>query len=366
MSDIEQTTIKLTRGVPATEAFPIEEIIACSATVLRDHGKTLLQYQPAIGFLPLREIIASQAGVTPEQVVLSNGSIQLAAFLAEVLLPPGEAAFVEEPSYDRTITTLRRAGVKVVGIPLEDDGIDITFLEEAVKEHHPRLLYLIPDFQNPTGVTTSLAKREAIVSLVKEHDFMVVEDLPYRRLRYQGSDLPTLRELDAKRVIQLSSFSKLLSPGIRVGWMVAPVSIAKQVMQIATDTYITPNMLGQGLAYEFIHEGRLEANIEQLHALYAPRLAAMLNALSQCLPQASWTKPEGGFFVGLTLPAGVNSARVAEKAKEEKLALSNSAGFFANGDGSRFIRLPFCALREEEIEEAIKRLARVVQAINQQ
>jgi len=365
MSDIEQTMIKLTRGVPATEAFPIEEIIACSEQVLRDHGETILQYQLAIGFPPLREIVASQAGVPPEQVVLSNGSIQLAAFLAETLLSPGDVAIVESPTYDRTITTLRRAGAKVVGISLEDDGMDIAFLEQAVKEHRPRLLYLIPDFQNPTGVTTSIAKREAIVSLAEEHDFMVVEDLPYRRLRYQGSDLPTLRELDAERVIQLSSFSKLLSPGIRVGWMVASVAIANRVMQIATDTYITPNMLGQGLAYEFLHEGRLEANVERLRRLYASRLAAMLHGLSQHLPQASWAKPEGGFFVGLTLPAEVNSAQVAEKAKEEKLVLSNSAGFFADGDGSRFVRLPFCALNEEEIEEATQRLARAVQAANQ-
>ncbi|RLE37389.1 PLP-dependent aminotransferase family protein, partial [Candidatus Acetothermia bacterium] len=272
MEGIDRAEIKLTRGIPATEAFPIEEIIACSEQVLRDHGKTLLQYQPAIGFPPLREEIASQAGVTTEQVVLSNGSIQLLAFLSETLLRPGDVALVERPTYDRTITTLRRAGAKVVGIPLEDDGVDIACLEAAVEEQHPRLLYLIPDFQNPTGVTTSLAKREAIVSLAREHDFVVVEDLPYRRLRYQGSDVPTLRDLDAERVIQLSSFSKLLSPGIRVGWMVAPVTIARRVTQIATDTYITPNMLGQGLAYEFLHEGKLEDNIARLRRLYAPRL----------------------------------------------------------------------------------------------
>ena len=365
MSDIEQTIIKLTRGVPAIEAFPIEEIIACSEQVLRDHGKTLLQYQPAIGFTPLRDVIASQAGVTSEQVVLSNGSIQLLAFLAETLLRPGDVTLVERPSYDRTITTLRRAGAKVVGIPLEGDGVDIACLEAAVEEQHPRLLYLIPDFQNPTGVTTSLAKREAIVSLAREHDFVVVEDLPYRRLRYQGSDVPTLRDLDAERVIQLSSFSKLLSPGIRVGWMVAPGPIARRVTQIATDTYITPNMLGQGLAYEFLHESKLEDNIARLRALYAPRLAAMLRGLSQHLPEASWIKPEGGFFVGLTLPDGMKSARVAEEAKREALVLSNGAGFFADGDRSRFVRLPFCALSEEEIEEATKRLARAVQAANQ-
>lgn len=365
MSDIEQTMIKLTRGVPAIEAFPIEEIIACSEQVLRDHGKTLMQYQAAIGFPPLRGIIASQAGVTPEHVVLSNGSIQLLAFLVETLLRPGDVALVERPSYDRTITTLRRAGAEVVGIPLEDDGIDIAYLEAAVEEHHPRLLYLIPDFQNPTGVTTSLTKREAIVSLAEKYDLVVVEDLPYRRLRYQGSDLPTLRELDAERVIQLSSFSKLLSPGIRVGWMVAPIAIVHRVIQIATDTYITPNMLGQGLAYEFLHEGKLEGNIARLHKLYAPRLAAMLRGLSRHLPEASWTEPEGGFFIGLTIPKGGNSAQVAEKAKEENLVLSNGVDFFADGDSSRFVRLPFCALNEEEIEEATKRLARAVQAIKQ-
>ena len=356
----EQRLIKLTRGVPATEALPVEDVQACCGNVLRDYGEVLLQYHPATGFLPLREFLAAQSRVKVDQVIVSNGSMQLLSFLSEAFLSPGDIVLVERPTYDRTITAFRRAGMKVYGIPLEDDGIAIDALKEAVKQHRPHLLYLIPDFNNPTGITTSSAKREAIAELAEEYDFAIVEDLPYRQLRYHGQDLPTLHELAKNRVIQMSSFSKTLSPGIRVGWMIAAPELIKKIAKIAEDTYITPSMLSQGIAYEFARTGMLERNIERLKRLYEARLEAMLNNLGNYLPGAFWTKPKGGFFVGLTLPAGINALEVAREAKKENLLLSNGAGFFADGDGSRFVRLPFCALTEEEIKESIQRLTQAI------
>ncbi|MEA3356797.1 MAG: PLP-dependent aminotransferase family protein [Candidatus Bipolaricaulota bacterium] len=360
MSD--QNLIKLTRGNPATEAFPIEEIIECSESALKRSGDVLLQYHPAAGFLPLREILAEEAGVEVDQIIVSNGSIQLLGFLVEALLSPDDLVLVERPSYDRTITAFRRAGIQVMGVPIDRDGLNIAILEEVLKRYSPRLLYLIPDFQNPTGVTMSLAGRKAVLSLADQHDFMLIEDSPYRRLRYTGVDIPTLHQLNSKRVIQLSSFSKLLSPGIRVGWMVAPKEIVEQVTQIATDTYITPSMLSQGIVYEFIRQGRMPANIERLKSLYAPRLDRMLTELEAKLSKGDWSRPEGGFFVGLTLPEGVSGDRLRHQARQQGLVLSDGNGFFADGDGSRFLRLPFCALNECEIEEAITRLTAAIKS----
>ena len=362
----EEGLIKLTRGVPATEALPIEGIRVCCERALHDYGTVLLQYHSSMGFLPLREILAAEVGVKPDQVIVSNGSIQLLDFLAEALLSPGDVVLVERPTYDRTITAFRQAGMKVVGIPLKDDGIEIESLEEAIKQYRPRLLYLIPDFNNPTGITTSLRKRETIVALADQHNFTVVEDLPYRRLRYHGKELPTLYGLGKSRVVQMSSFSKTLSPGIRVGWMIAPPELIKRMAKIAEDTYITPSMLSQGVAYEFIRAGKLEPNIERLKRLYAPRLEATLKNLDAYLPGASWSKPEGGFFVGLTLPMGVNAPDVAQVAKKENLLLSNGAKFFPDDNGRRFVRFPFCALSEREIAQAVQRLARAVKTVEQQ
>ena len=357
----KESIIKFTRGVPAIESFPTEAIIECSGQALRDHGNTLLQYHPVWGFMPLREILAEQAGVDVDQVFLGNGSIQILDSLTKALFEPGDTVLVERPTYDRTITTFKRAGLTVRGVSLEMDGLDLVELEAAIRVHKPKALYVIPDFQNPSGVTASTAKREAILALADKYDFLILADVPYRLLRYTGKDVPGFRELKPDRVIELSSFSKLLSPGIRVGWMVADAQIVAKVAEYACDTYISPSMLSHGVVYEFLRRGWMPENIDRLKALYAPRLEAILASLDAQLPTVQSSRPEGGFFLALTLPEGVTGARMRELAPEEGLELSNGEGFFADGDGSRFLRLPFCALSEEEIKEAVTRLARVLE-----
>ncbi len=355
-----QETIAFTRGVPADESFPVEEIVDCAEAALHRHGKTLLQYHPVRGFLPLREQLAARDGVAVEEVVVGNGSIQLFDLLARALHEPGATALVERPTYDRSITTLRNAGYTVRGVELAPDGVDLDEFEQALVTHKPRLVYLIPDFQNPSGVTMSLDKRRTVAEIARRHGAWIVIDVPYRSLRYWGEEVPCLSQVAPDRVIRLSSFSKLISPGMRVGWMSAPVDIIDRIAGLAEDTYITPGMLSQGVVHEFLERGLLPQAIERLKALYAPRLRAILAALDEHMSGGSWIRPEGGFFLGLTLPEGVRASDVRRRASEEGLVLSDGEGFYADGDGSRFVRLPYCALTEQQIEDAVQRLAHVV------
>jgi DNA-binding transcriptional MocR family regulator len=354
------TSISFNRGIPCVEAFPTSQIQECAAAILAADAATVLQYGKSTGYMPLRETIARWYGADPDEVLVSNGSLQIQEFLSALLLSPGDTVFVEEPTYDRAITTFRRHGANVIGIPLEPDGPDVGSLAAQLQKVRPKFLYLIPDFQNPTGITTSLSKREEIVRLAEEHDFWIIEDGPYRALRYQGSDVPLTRSMNPDRVFHLSSLTKTLSPGVRVGYLVAPGSIVEAVAKIATDTYVTPGLVAQGIAYEFCRRGWLEPNVERLKGIYRPKLETTAAALREYLPEADWVEPDGGFFLGFTLPPPMNVANLRERAEQSGLILSDGRGFFPQGGGERFLRLAFTALSESEIREGIFRLAGLV------
>jgi 2-aminoadipate transaminase len=354
--------IRLTRGVPPPESFPTAQLSECAVAVLAEHGDIVLQYGPSRGFPDLRDIIAQETGVDDSQVILGQGSLQLLDLCGRMLIRSGDVAYVEQPSYDRTLTTLRRAGAQVVGFPLQDDGPDVAVLENRLKGgERPSLIYLIPDFQNPSGTVLSRQKRRRVAELAQEHGFWIIEDVPYRKLRYRGEDLPTLRDLAPDRVIHMSSYSKLISPGLRVGYAVVPKPLADDIAKMAEDTYINPSFLNQAIVAEFIQRDWLAPQIAQLKALYEPRLDAMLQALeAQLADLAAWHRPDGGFFVGMTLNTDIRAEELLENGREANLALTDGRGFFADGQGDRFVRLPFCALTPEDIEKGISRLAGVV------
>jgi len=362
---IAEPLIKLTRGVPPVEAFPTTQLSECAVAALENHGDIVLQYGPSRGFPPLREIIAAEMNVSVDQIIVGQGSLQLLDLCARMLIEPGAVAYVEQPSYDRTVTVLRRAGARVVGFPLGEDGPDVDAVEDRLRGGEvPVLFYLIPDFQNPSGTVLSLHKRQRLAELAREYGFWIAEDVPYRRLRYRGQDQPTIFSLAPDRVIQMSSYSKLISPGLRVGYVVAPESLAGRLAKMAEDTYINASYLNQAMVAEFVQRGWLGPQIARLKSLYAPRLDATMRALDAHMADlAAWRRPDGGFFVGMMLDGDVRTEDLLARAREAKLALTDGRGFFANGGGDNFVRLPFCALTPDDIEVGITRLAKVVRTL---
>jgi DNA-binding transcriptional MocR family regulator len=361
----EPATINFTRGVPATESFPVAELAAAAQAALGANAASLLQYGPAAGLAELRAWLASWQGVKPEQVITGNGSLELVEFLCAALLAPGDVVFTESPSYDRAITLFRRHGANVIGVPLQHDGPDIEALEKLLTQHRPKLFYVIPDFQNPSGATCSAGKRRALVALAEKHDLLLVEDAPYRLLRYRGTQEATLHSLAPHRVLHMTSFTKLIAPGVRLGLMVGDAAMLAKIGKVAEDTYISPGYFAHGVTLEWLRAGRLDPQIERLKALYAPRLDACLAALDKYIPDAVATRPDGGFFLSLTLPEGVSTTALRAAAAKLQLNLADGLAFFPQGGGERFLRLPFCALTEAQIDEGIRRLGQAVKAVRQ-
>lgn len=356
-------TIVFTRGVPPPEAFPTDQLATCFDAALHNDPAVVLQYGQQPGYPLLRRLLAAEYGVSEREVMVGNGSLQLQDLFAAYLVRPGATVLTEQPSYDRSITTFRRRGAKVIGIPMENDGISIERLEAALRQQIPAFIYLVPDFQNPAGTTLSLEKRRAIVELANRHNFWVIEDVPYRKLRYRGEDVPMLREIDPRRVVTMSSFSKLLSPGIRVGFVIGPSDVIAALTRLGEDTYLSPVLPTQAAVAEYLRRGWLQPNIERLKEMYRPRWEAMNNAVRRYLPTAQASTPDGGFFVSVTLPEDANTAGLVERAKNQGLILTPGQPFFADADqgsppdGERFVRLPFCAVTPEQIEEGVRRLA---------
>jgi DNA-binding transcriptional MocR family regulator len=359
----ELPPINFTRGVPATESFPVQDLIDAAVAALQQHSATILQYGPAVGFAPLREWLAQWQGVQPNQVLTSNGSLELVEFLCRLLIQPGDIVFTESPTYDRVLTLLRRHQATITGIPLQPDGPNIAALETALQQYMPKFFYVIPDFQNPAGATCSGAKRRRLVELAEQYNFLLVEDAPYRLLRYRGQEEPTLFQLAPQRTLHMSSFTKLIAPGIRLGFMLGEAALLTQLAKMAEDTYISPGYVAHGIAYEWCRRGLLPPQLEKLKALYAPRLDACLAAIDRYMPETQATRPDGGFFISATLPQGVMTTAVRAAAAKRKLNLADGLAFFPHGGGERFLRLPYCALSPAEIDEGIRRLAETVKEV---
>ncbi|HEU5227199.1 MAG TPA: PLP-dependent aminotransferase family protein [Ktedonobacteraceae bacterium] len=367
-SPVGSEKILFTRGVPALEALPNQLISDCLQAVLESaDGKAVLQYGHNGGYLPLRRMLSEQYAVPADQVLIGNGSLHLQDMLAAILIKPGDVVLTEQPSYDRAIKTFRRRGAKVIGIPLEQDGIDLHALEKALAHKTPAFMYIIPDFQNPSGITTSATKRQALVALAERHGFWLVEDIPYRTLRYHGESIPLLRDFNPERVLTVSSYSKLISPGLRVGYLIGPSNLIKQLASLTEETILMPTLPTEAAVVEFHKRGYFTTNLENLRQLYAPRLQATIKALKTYLPEIPFAEPEGGFFVSITLPEQFAGTNLLTRAQAAGLTLTDGTAFFADpldeGQqhlGERFVRLPFCALTPTQIEEGVKRLATLI------
>ncbi len=352
-----EKTIAFVRGIPPVESFPKEKLVECARIAIMDHGDSILQYAGSAGYDPLRQWIAEKHQAALEQVILGQGSLQLLDFFIHACLKPGDLVFVEQPTYDRTLTLFRRAGMRLTGFNLSKGVIDLGEVERSLREGSvPKVFYVIADFQNPSGALMPLEHRQKLLELAKQYGFLIIEDGPYRHLRYAGEAIPTFLEMDNRNVLHMSSFSKMIGPGLRVGYMVGPSEVISPIRQYAEDSCINSSHLNQALVFEFIRNGWLESQIGSLVALYRNRLEAMLDSLQIYVgDKGEWLEPQGGFFAGLMLKEDINIPD-EQSCRAAGLALSNSQGFFLNG-GERFLRLPFCALTPEEIRTGIQRLA---------
>src|SRR5690242_4786908 len=307
--------ISFARGVPAPECLPVAELADCARAAIESDGPAVLSYGPGGGYGPLRERMAAWHEVDPGRVVITSGSLQGFAFLAEQLVQPGARVLVEAPTYDRPLKILARLGAEVVGVPMDEDGL----IPDELPEGDFAFLSTIPTFQNPSGRTLSVERRRRLAELARERQLLVLEDDPYGLVRYDGEALPSVFELaGGEQIAYCSSFSKTVAPGLRVGWFVLPVQLAAEIEALAVSTYISPPYLTQATVFELLRRQSFLPNLERVNGLLRARRDAMLEALARKLPDdAAWTRPDGGYFVWVDLPAGPPTAELLIEAEAD-------------------------------------------------
>ncbi|MBV9050743.1 MAG: PLP-dependent aminotransferase family protein [Solirubrobacterales bacterium] len=349
--------ISFARGAPSPDIIDIDGLRAAAQSAFTNDPAGATAYGTAIGYVPLRNWIAERHQVDPQQVIVTNGSLQADAFLFDVLVEPGDSVIVERPTYDRTLLSLRNRGADVRAVQLESDGIDVAALERVLRAGaQPKLAHIIPNFQNPAGYTLSASKRERLIELARTNEFTIFEDDPYIALRFDGPPLATMHSLDPETVVYASSFSKTICPGIRVGYLVGPAELIARVTKLATNTYISPSMVSQSIVYEFCQSGALERSIEMVKQALRERSQALIEALQRELPDARFVEPEGGYFVWIDLPRGTDVGALFEAAAARNVQFVKGADFVLEGADSS-LRLAYAGVTPAEIKEGVARLA---------
>ena len=359
-------SISFARGAPSLDIIDVKGLRAAAAAAFEADPGGMTAYGTAIGYPPLRAWIAERHQVAPEQVIVTNGSMQADAFLFDALVEAGDSVIVERPTYDRTLLSLRNRGADVRMVELEPDGIDVAAVERVLAAGaRPKLAHIIPNFQNPAGYTLSTAKRERLLELALNHEFTVFEDDPYVALRFEGAPLPTMLSMDGDNVVYASSFSKTVCPGIRVGYLVGPAEIIARIVRIATQTYISPNMVAQALVHQFCLSGALERSIENVREALRERAETLCETLARELPDARFVKPTGGYFLWIDLPRGTDVAALFEAAAERGVLFVKGSDFVLDGAESS-LRLAYSGVTPDEIEEGVKRLAEAYAEVGRQ
>ncbi len=357
--------ISFARGAPSLDIVDVEGLRAAAARAFESDPAGTTAYGTAVGYPRLRSWIADRHGVEPERVLVTNGSMQADAFLFEHLVAAGDDVIVERPTYDRTLLSLRQRGANVHAVELEEDGIDTAELERMLASGapaRPRLAHVIPNFQNPAGYTLSLPKRNELLALAARHGFVVFEDDPYVELRFFGERLPTMLSMDPERVVYASSFSKTVCPGIRVGYLVGPPDTIAAIAKLATNTYISPNMVAQSIVYEFCASGAIERSIETVKAALRERVEALAAALQRELPEARFVIPLGGYFMWVTLPPGTDVAALHHAAAARGVSFVKGTDFLLEG-GENTLRLAYSGVTPEQIDAGVARLAQAYRSL---
>lgn len=368
--------ISFAGGLPAPEVFPVKEFQEACQKVLTEHGPQALQYSTTEGYRPLREMIARHTArygivVGPENILITSGSQQALDLIGKVFINPGDRVLVEKPTYLGALQAWNTYQAEYVTVPLDDDGMQTERLEDALRVG-PKFLYVLPNFHNPAGVTLSLERRKRLIELADHYGVPIIEDDPYGQLRYEGDHLPSLVVLDNEfqrhngapysgNVIYLSTFSKTLAPGLRLGWIIAPVAVIQKLVQAKQGADLHTSTFTQMVAYEVARGGFLDKHVRFIRQVYRERRDAMLAALERYFPEGvRWTRPQGGLFLWVILPEHLDAADVLKEAIKEKVAFVPGGPFHPDGSGKNTMRLNFSYMSPEKIEEGIKRLGRVL------
>jgi 2-aminoadipate transaminase len=369
--------ISFAGGMPAPELFPLEEIEEACIKVLREQGSSALQYSISEGYVPLREFIVRKMGrygivASVDNVLITTGSQQGLDLVSKVLLDPGDVIIIEAPTFVGALQSFRAYQSSYASVPLDNDGMLVEVLEQKIVETHPKFMYVLPNFQNPAGVTLSRDRRERLVSLARQYGVPILEDDPYGELRFEGENIEPLVVISARQngqqsgyfegdVIYMSTFSKTLSPGLRLGWVVAPVEVVNKLVQAKQGADLHTSTFDQMMAYEVMANGFLDQHVLEIRETYRQRRDVMLAALEQHFPDgATWTRPQGGLFLWVRLPEGVDSLDLVNEAIEQKVAFVPGTAFYADGRGHDAMRLTFATCSTEQIEEGIKRLGKAI------
>ena len=358
--------ISFAGGLPSPATFPVERMKAAFDSVLSSQGKVALQYGPTDGYLPLREWIANSlsidgAKILPDQVLMTSGSQQGLDLLGKVLIDEGSKVLVETPSYLGALQAFSVYGPEFVSVPTDDHGL----LPDAVGAigQGASMLYALPNFQNPTGRCLSIERRAALVETCARLGLPLIEDDPYGALSYRGEPLPKMLTMNPGGVIYMGSFSKVLTPGIRLGYVVAPVPLVRKLEQAKQAADLHTAQLTQMVVYEVIKDGFLNEHIPTIRKLYSDQCQAMLAALTEFFPPSvTWTKPEGGMFIWLTLPAHIDTMQLLDEAIAQNVAFVPGAPFYANEPQKNTLRLSFVTVPPEKIREGVAKLGKLIAA----
>ncbi|MBR6479310.1 MAG: PLP-dependent aminotransferase family protein [Clostridia bacterium] len=367
-STSDPEVISLAAGNPAPDAFPVESISKIASDIFREDPISALQYGITEGYAPLIAELKSYLknkgmGEDYDALIVTSGATQIMELLTKVLCNEGDCIACEDPSFIGSLNCFRSYGAKLCGVPMKPDGLDIDALEELLKSDcKVKFLYTIPNFQNPTGYTMSLEKRKALYELASKYDILILEDNPYGDLRVAGEDLPTIKSMDTEgRVIYAGTFSKLIAPGIRVGYVLGPAALVSKMTVGKQTEDVHTAMFNQMLVYRWMKENDINEHIKRMQAIYRKKLNVMCDALDKFCPKLEYVRPEGGMFVWCKLPDGVDMLDFCRTAAAHKVAVVPGTAFLPDENGTtQYIRLNFSTPTDEDMVKGIKILGELL------
>jgi 2-aminoadipate transaminase len=360
--------ISLAGGLPAPEVFPVTEFRVSFDRVLADQGAIALQYSSSEGYRPLREYLAERlqrfgARCSAHNILITSGSQQALDLVGKIFLNPGDKVLLEKPSYLGAIQAFESYQASYVLVPMDEDGMITAGIDEVLSRQRVKFIYALPNFQNPSGRTMSLERRQQLIEVANHHRVPIVEDDPYGELRYEGQHLPSLKSMDSDElVISLGTFSKILAPGLRLAWIVLPPELFDMFVLAKQPTDLHTSTIVQMVAWDVCRDGFVERHLSTIKAVYHERRDAILDALEAHFPlRARWTKPEGGLFVWAELPAEIDTRELLVEAVREKVAFVPGQSFFADGSGQNTMRLNFSNVTPERLKLGVERLGRALE-----